>query len=375
VTPKKKTPAKKQGRGNVTLREVAEECGVAISTVSMVLNRSPLAQTLSAATRARVEETAQRLNYSPDLLARSLKSRHSQTIGVMIFDITDPYCTRLLKGIEEAIEATPFLSLIMSVQNKADLFRRYSKLVQERRVEGLIVVPNWTSLDRSMFSSFARMPCVTIGCRPPVDNMSCVVIDNVAGGFKAMEHLYALGHRKIAILRGPGHLPDSMERLEGIRKFARQAGLSIDPELVMEIESLPAANSSFLEGHRLTLELIGKQRPFTALVAFDDLAAAGAIRAFHESGWELPRRCSVIGFDDVPNAEFISPALTTMRQPLEDMGKLAVEMLLAAVEQKDQTIMVRPSKMFDPSLTVRASTGRCFELTPHTLTPHILAAV
>jgi DNA-binding LacI/PurR family transcriptional regulator len=357
MKPTKRMPGKKRVRGNVTLREVALESGVSIATVSIVLNRSPLAQNLSPVTRARVEETAQRLNYSPDLIARSLKNRQSQTIGVMIFDISDPYCTRLLKGIEASIEATPFLPLIMSVQNKADLLRRYSKLVLERRVEGLIVVPNWASVDRSMFSSFARMPCVTIGYKPPVDNMPCVLVDNVAGGFRSMEHLYALGHRDIAVLRGPGHIPDSMERWQGIRKFAKQADLSIDPALVMEIRSLPDANSTFLEGHRLTLELIGKQRAFTALVAFDDLAAAGAIRAFHESAWEIPRRCSVIGFDDIPNAEIISPALTTMRQPLEDMGKAAVEMLLAAIEQKDQTTVARSSEMFDPSLTVRASTG------------------
>jgi LacI family transcriptional regulator len=357
VKPPKKTPAKKRVRSHVTLREVALESGVSIATVSIVLNRSPLAQNLSPATRARVEETAERLNYSPDFIARSLKNRQSQTIGVMIFDISDPYCTRLLKGIEASIEATPYLPLIMSIRNKSDLFRRYSKLVQERRVEGLIVVPNWASVDRSMFNSFARMPCVTIGYKPPVPNISYVMIDNVAGSFRSMEHLYALGHRNIAVLRGPGHIPDSMERWQGIRKFAEQAGLTIDPALVREIRSLPNANSTFLEGHRLTLELIGKQRAFTALVAFDDLAAAGAIRAFHESAWEIPKKCSVIGFDDVPNAEFISPALTTMRQPLEDMGKAAVEMLLAAIEQKDRTTEVHPSEMFDPSLTVRASTG------------------
>lgn len=345
------------GGSRVMLRDVARESGVSISTVSIVLNHSPLAQNLSEATRTRVEETARRLRYSPDPLARSLKNRQSQTIGVMIFDIADPYCTRLLKGIEEAMESTGFLPLIMSVQNKAEIFGRYSRLVQERRIEGLILVPNWTTVDRKMLANFAQTPCVTIGSAPSVKNISRVLVDNFAGGFRSMEHLHQLGHRRIAVLRGPGHIPASMERWEGIQDFARQAGLDINHELLMQMQSLPEANSTFLEGYRLTRRLIGSEHSFTALVAFDDLAAAGAIRAFHESGWQIPQKCSVIGFDDVPNAEFISPALTTMRQPLEEMGKLSVEMLLAAIEQKDTTRAPRPSRMLDPTLRLRSSTG------------------
>jgi len=353
----KKNSAAKPARRHVTLRDVAHESGVSIATVSIVLNRSPVAQSLSAATRARVEETARRLKYSPDLMARGLKNRQSQTVGVMIFDIADPYCTRLLKGIEGAIEATDFLPLIMSVQNKAELLQRYSKLARERRIEGLILVPNWTSFDHKLFDSFAQTPCVTIGYGISVENIHSVLVDNVGGGFRAMEHLYEMGHRKIAVLRGPSHLPDSRERWKGIHDFARQANLSIDPELVVDIQSLSEANSTFLEGYRLTLDLISRGRPFTALAAFDDLAAAGAIRAFRESAWDIPQRCSVIGFDDVPNAEFISPSLTTMRQPLEDMGKFAVEMLLTRIEQKNHMTTVASSTVFNPTLTVRASTG------------------
>lgn len=353
-TPTKST--KSRARGNVTLRDVAAECGVSIATASIVLNRSPLAQNLSAATRARVEEAARKLKYSPDLMARSLRNRQSQTIGVVIFDLADPYCTRLLKGIESAIETTQFLPLIMSVQNKTELFRRYSRLVQERRVEGLILVPNSATMDWSVFESVPSISCVTIGYKPPAENHSCILVDNVGGGFRAMEHLYQLGHRNIAILRGPEHNADSMERWKGIQKFARQVRLPIDPALVKKIHNLVEANAAFREGHRLTVELIERGRPFTALVAYDDLTAAGAMRAFHEGGWHIPRRCSIIGFDDIPNAELMSPALTTMRQPLEDMGKLAVEMLLRGIENKTSTTAPGLAKVFDPALIARAST-------------------
>lgn len=354
-----KTPKKiisKVVRGNVLLRDVAAECGVSVATASIVLNRSPLAQNLSAATRSRVEDAARKLKYTPNLMARSLRNRQSQTIGMVIFDIADPYCTRLLKGIESAIETTQFLPLIMSVQNKTGLFRRYSRLAQERRVEGLILVPNSATMDWSVFDSVPSISCVTIGYKPPADNYSCILVDNVGGGFRAMEHLYQLGHRNIAILRGPEHNADSLERWKGIQKFARQVRLAIDPALVKKIQIQFEANSAFREGHRLTVELIERGRPFTALVAYDDLTAAGAIRAFHEAGWNIPRRCSIIGFDDIPNAELMSPALTTMRQPLEDMGKLAVEMLLAGIEKKNPTAHGL-AKVFDPTLIERASTG------------------
>lgn len=255
------------------------------------------------------------------------------------------------------MESTTFLPLIMSVQNKAETFRRYSRLVEERRIEGLILVPNWTTADRKMLVSFAQTPCVTIEGDPSVETMSHVLVDNVGGGSRAIEHLHELGHRKIAVLRGPKHIRSSMERWEGIQNFARHAGLNIEAGLFMQMQNLPEANSTFLEGYRLTRLLIEGGRSFTALVAFDDLTAAGAIRAFHEAGWQIPGRCSVIGFDDVPNAEFISPALTTVRQPLEEMGKLSVELLLAAIEDKNATRKPRPLKMLDPTLRVRSSTG------------------
>jgi LacI family transcriptional regulator len=351
-------PPQKHARRTVTLRDVARETGVSISTVSIVLNQSRLSKNLSVQTRIRVEEAARRLGYTPDPVARSLKNRHSQTVGVMIFDITDPYCTRLLKGIEGALVKTQFLPLIMSVQNKADIFHRYWKLLHERRIEGLIIVPNWATLSaEKVIEGLQQVPCVVIGSAHSRDHMSCITIDNAGGGTKALAHLYELGHRAIAVLRGPENILASRLRWRGIQKFSKDAGLHLDPAICMEMRALPDASSTFEEGYRLTSELLSTQHPFTALLAFDDLAAAGAIRAFHDLGRSVPRDCSVIGFDDIPHAQLISPSLTTMRQPLEQMGAMSVETLLMHIQAKDEgKIHKAVSQMLEVELLVRRST-------------------
>lgn len=351
-------PRQKPLRRNITLRDVAQESGVSISTVSIVLNQSRLSQSLSVQTRNRVEEAARRLGYTPDPVARSLKNRHSQTVGVMIFDITDPYCTRLLKGIEAALAETHFLPVIMSVQNNADLFQRYWKLIHERRIEGLIVVPNWPILRAPKIEKLEHVPCVIIGSPSSAEHMFSITIDNTDGGAKALAHPHELGHRAIAILRGPGNILASRLRWRGIQKFAKDAGLHLDSAICEEASILPEASSTFEEGHRLTSELLRQKHPFTAILAFDDLAAAGAIRGLHELGMIVPRDCSVIGFDDIPNAQLISPSLTTMRQPLEQMGAIAVETLLAHVQSKnDGKIHKAASETLQVELLMRKSTA------------------
>jgi DNA-binding LacI/PurR family transcriptional regulator len=346
-----------EDRRRVTLRDVARETGVSIATVSLILNRASLAQRLSPETRSRVEEAVKRLGYTPDPVARSLRSRQSQMVGVMVFDITDPYCTRLLSGIQASLMKTAFLPLIMSIQNEPDLLQRYGKLLIERRVEGVIVIANWPSVSVEMFQEFCLGACVMVGAKPPVKSISHVVIDNVDGGAKALACLYELGHRQIAILRGPRDVIDSVERWQGVRQFAAKVGLKLDQRLCPEMNALPHPTSIVEEAERLTSKLIAGKNPFTALLTFDDLSAVGALRAFDRAHWQIPRDCSVIGFDDIPYAQLIRPALTTMRQPLEQMGELAVEDLLGQIKSKSDGASTQPlAKVVQAELVIRAST-------------------
>jgi LacI family transcriptional regulator len=183
------------------------------------------------------------------------------------------------------------------------------------------------------------------------------MVDNEAGGRLELEHLYKLGHRKIAFIRGPKMLIDSAPRWKGIQKFASSVGYEIDSNLVMQLPDSLDPNSSFEGGIRLTEELLQKRKKFTALMAFDDLTAIGAIRALTKAGVKVPEHCSVAGFDDVALSAMCAPSLTTVRQPLETMGNLAVNIIMeginAAQEKRDWTISHQRTS---PELVIREST-------------------
>jgi DNA-binding LacI/PurR family transcriptional regulator len=350
---------KREPRRRVTLRDIAEETDLSIATVSYVLNRTKIAQRLSSETRSRVEEAAVRLGYTPDHIARSLKASQSGLVGVMVFNILDPYCTRLLNGIQSSLMKTAYLPLIMSTQSEPNLVQRYWKLLIERRVEGIIVIANSTSVNVEAFRDFPPGAFVMVGATPPSKRMAHVMVDNVEGGAKALACLYKLGHRKIGVLRGPRDVIDSQERWRGVQKFARQVGLKMDPRLCPQLTALPDP-TIIEEAEHLTTRLIAQKRRFTALLTFDDLSAIGAIRAFDRCHWSVPGDCSVIGFDDIPYAQLVRPSLTTMRQPLEQMGALAVDNLLLQIQ--DRTNGQSPhllAKTVQAELVIRESTTVC----------------
>ncbi|WP_263355685.1 LacI family DNA-binding transcriptional regulator [Acidicapsa ligni] len=351
-----KSPGMEEPR-RVTLRDIAEETGVSISTVSLILNRASLAQRLSPETKSRVEMAAARLGYTPDFVARSLKARQSQMIGVMVFDIEDPYCTRLLHGIQSSLMNTEYLPLMVSTQNEPDLVQRYWRLLTERRVEGIIVIVNWPSVNVNLFQDLKRGAFVMVGATPPIEDISYVVVDNVDGGAKALACLYELGHRKIGVLRGPSDHIDSWDRWRGMQNFARTVGLELDPKLCPEMNPLSAFASIVGEADRLTTMLINQKQPFTALLTFDDLSAIGAFRAFDRHHWTIPRDCSVVGFDDIYLAQLVRPALTTMRQPLEQMGAIAVENLLGQIKSKTSVPSAKvQTNIVQAELVIREST-------------------
>src|SRR5438045_9176182 len=171
----------------------------------------------------------------------------------------------------------------------------------------------------------------TIVWEVPVDAVSSVMVDDEAGARLAPEPLHQLGHRKIAFIRGPKMLIDSAPRWKGIQKFAHAAGLDIDPALILQLPDSFDPNSGFEGGYRFTEKLLQRKKRFTGLMAFDDLTALGAIRSLTKAGVKVPENCSVVGFDDVPLSSLSAPSLTTVRQPLEAMGDLAVNIVREGV--------------------------------------------
>jgi LacI family transcriptional regulator len=343
----------------VTIRDVAKASGFSSTTVSIVLNNAPLARYIPATTKKKIETAAKRLGYRPNLFARSLRSKRSHTVGVMVFDMTDPYCTLILRGIENSLYQSNFLPILTDVHNERSRFERYLEMMLDRRIEGLVILANWLFLDINLIADLEKssIPTAMIGCELGTDSVSSVIVDNEIGGRVAMEHLFSLGHRKIAFIRGPKTLSDSSPRWKGVRSFAQSKGLDLDARLIMDLPESRDPISSFEAGYKLTEELVKRHRSFTAIMAFDDMTAFGAIRALAKAGVGVPEQCSVIGFDDVATAALYTPSLTTVRQPMEAMGSLAVSIVVDGINSVlEKRAVVAVQRKLVPELMVREST-------------------
>jgi len=340
----------------VTIRDVADKSGFSITTVSMVLSPGPAAERISPKTRTHVWKVARQLGYRPNLFARSLRSQRSHTIGVIVFDITDAYCTQILRGIENRMRPEGYFPIVADLQNEREQFRRCVDMLLGRRVEGLIAIANPVHLDIDVLAECAERdtPTLVIGRELQRSPVSSIVVDNEAGTRLAIQYLHRLGHRRIAFIKGPKILADSLQRWHGITTFAKEAGLKIDPKLVIEIKG---QNSTYAEGVEITEELLRRSPDFSAVLAFDDLTACAAIRALTRTGRRVPQDCSVVGFDDIPNAEFYNPPLTTIRQQLEMQGSLGAGIVgeLITASMKKRTVRAKYRKV-SPKLIIREST-------------------
>ncbi len=343
----------------VTIRDVAERSGFSSATVSIVLNNAPLARYIPDKTKGSIQRAASHLGYRPNLFARSLRGRRSHTVGVMVFDMTDPYCTLVLRGIENTLYQSSFLPILTDVHNERSRFERYLEMLLDRRIEGLVILANWLFVDINVLADLEKhnIPTAIVGHELRNGHISSVIVDNNLGARAALDHLYSLGHRKIAFIRGPRQLSDTEPRWRGVRTLARERGLELDPRLIVDLPESRDPLSGFEQGYKLTEELLHRHRPFTALMAFDDVTAFGAIRALSKAGMRVPEHCSVVGFDDVSPAAIYSPALTTVRQPMEFMGTAAATLVLEAISSNLEKKPVRTAhRRIVPELIVRDST-------------------
>src|SRR6059036_3224263 len=221
----------------VTIRDVAKASGFSSTTVSIVLNNAPLARYIPDSTKKKIEGAANKLGYRPNLFARSLRSRRSHAVGVMVFDMTDPFCTLVLRGIENSLYQASYLPILTDVHNERGRFERYLEMLLDRRVEALIVLANWLFVDIDVLADLEKssIPTVMIGRELKNESVSSVIVDNELGAHAALEHLYSLGHRRIGFIRGPKTLADSAPRWRGIKSFAKNAGLELDPKLILDL--------------------------------------------------------------------------------------------------------------------------------------------
>jgi LacI family transcriptional regulator len=303
---------------SVTLRELAKHLGLSTTTVSMVLNGSPAAGSIPKETQDRVFAAAKRLNYRPNFFARSLRSQRTRMIGVMY--------------------------LVTSHRHKPDLIERGPRLLYERCVEGVIALD--TPLDHQW-----PIPVVSVSGHDRIPGVTNIVLNHRTAAELGLRHLMDLGHRRIAFFQGQSFSSDSAIRWQAIHDAAHRSKLPIYSTLVTCLEG---DSPSPQTGYHAARKILATGQEFTALWAFNDISAIGAVRAIIESGLRVPEDVSVLGFDDVYAAAFYNPALTTVRQPLTRMGFVAAESLLRRIAEPFDG---PAEQSVEPELVVRESTA------------------
>jgi LacI family transcriptional regulator, galactose operon repressor len=306
-----------------TIRDVAARAGVSHQTVSRVINRNP---NVAPTTQERVLAAIRELGYVPSPLARGLISNRTHSLGIVADDISDGFLARMVAGAEAEARRRGYYLMIGSVEPDDDE-RGYLRLMLERRVEGLIVarpsVP--ITLDELLPARDAGIPLVGVGVTD-LPGFPVVDVDNRQGGYDATRHLLEYGHTRIATIVGPREWPSAAARLEGYRRALREAGVPEDPALVEH-----ATDWGLATGREAAARLLESSVDFTAIFAHSDLIALGAIRQLRDAGRRVPDDVSVVGYDDLPVADYVEPALTTVHQPMQEVGALAAALVLDAL--------------------------------------------
>ena len=343
----------------LTIRELAKASGYSPTTISLVLNDSPAGRNIPQSTREKIRAIARRLGYHPNQFARSLRSSRSRTIAVIVPDISDPYCAQIVSGINRSIYDSTCLPVLIDIQNSGVRYRRYVTTLFERRIEGVIAVANSLQLQADMLNVFEhnKIPVVVLGQVPASNWLWSVCVNNRKGGYCAIEHLYNLGHRRIAFIKGPTKVVDSAHRWKGALDFSRQSSLRLNQRLVVQLEETASSSEA---GFKAMNKLLQSEASFTAVIAFDDMTAFGAIQALARAGRRVPQDCSVVGFDDLTAAAYYNPPLTTVAQSMEELGRIGSTLLLdrlSALRDNHDMNLKQTRTELEPSLVIRASTA------------------
>ncbi|HEX3985052.1 MAG TPA: LacI family DNA-binding transcriptional regulator [Acidobacteriaceae bacterium] len=334
---------KASGTGEpVTLKVLASYLHLDPATVSVVLNNVP-GRSIPDATRERIRAAAEKFNYHPSFMARSLRNRRTMTIGILVPVLADGYHAEVMSGIGDHLLDQNYFYFIAHHRHREDLIERYPQMLVSRGTEGIIAID-------TQIHDIPSVPTVTVAGHRRIEGVTNVVLDHGRAAELTLQHLYSLGHRRIAFMRGQPFSSDSDTRWAGLVRAAREMGLSVSPELTIQ---LTRDLTSPELGYPVVQQLLAYHRRFTALVCFNDMAAIGAIRALHDAQLRVPHDISVVGFDDIPQAAFQMPSLTTVRQPLHKMGKLSAEILL---EHLRAPAPVAEEVAVEPELIVRETT-------------------
>ena len=328
---------KRTNKRTVTIQDVAEAAGVSVSTVSRVLNDK---DDVAPETYEKVQKVIEDLSYTSSLAAKSMRSRRTNVIGLIMPDVEFPFAIQVMKGVNRAITELDYDLIVytggdIKKESSADREQRYVSLLNSGITDGVIVVtPAATT-----FSTAS--PVVVVDPNNEGPDCPAVIATNRAGALAVMEYLVGLGHRRIGFIGGRPELQSAVQRLQGYKDGLRQAGIPLDPELIQ------AGDYSTETGMICAQKLLNLSDPPTAIFAANDQSAIGVIKAAQEAGLHVPDDLSVVGFDNIPEAAYIHPGLTTIDQSVDKMGYVATEMLISLVqgESLDSNLHRMPTQL------------------------------
>jgi LacI family transcriptional regulator len=333
-------------RKPITLKELAAILGLSQSTVSRSVNGAAAAHRIAKETEERVLHAAALYSYSANTVARSLRQKKTFTIGVIVPEISEGYSTAVLSGIEDELLKEGYFYFVVSHRHRADLLEGYPRMMLARSVEGIIAVD--TTIEDDL-----PVPVVAISGHRRHKGVIDIELDHKTAAHLALSHLKALGHQRIAVIKGQAFSSDTNQRWQAIQEEAKNLHLTLAPEHVVQLKGPEPGPGPGVE---VTRELLQAKLPFTAIFAFNDVTAIGAILALREAGLSVPRDVSVLGFDDVLIAATNDPPLTTIHQPLRGMGQAAASTLLGLIRGTVPHPQPPVITVY-PRLIVRKSTG------------------
>jgi len=321
---------------NTTIKDVAELAGVHPSTVSRVINND---SRISDKTKEKVILIIKKLGYTPNAIARGLKTKRTYTLGILIPDITNPFFAEIARGVEDAANKNNFNVILCNTDDKLKKERTYLQILRGKRVDGLILGTAHVN-DKSILElEREKFPYILVSRNIEGLDKNCIIVDDVEGGMMASEYLIKLGHRRIAHITGPLKTRSALNRLKGYKLALKKYEIEYRGELVGE------GDFKIKGGYQVMKRFLKLAEPPTAIFAANDLLALGAMQAIQKKNFHVPEDFSVVGFNDIELASFVYPPLTTIRQPMLEMGESAVRMLLRIIEEGEfnqRKIVLKP---------------------------------
>jgi LacI family transcriptional regulator len=339
-----------QEDGMPTIHDVAKRAGVGSITVSRVINNSGY---ISSETRERVQKAIVELGYVPNTLARSLRSRRTNTVALMVTDITNPFFTTLARGVEDAANEAGYTVIFCNTDESAAKEEKYLNVLLQKQVDGLLLVPTQRNVNTIQQILKHGTPVVVLDRRISEVDVDTVRCDSLDGAYKLTEYLVSLGHRQIAVMSGAVGVSTADDRVAGYQKALVENGITIDERFIFRGEFTPDS------GYSMTKQAINLPLRPTALIAANNFITIGAMKALQEVGMKVPEDMALAGFDDLPPAIVTFPFFTVVCQPAYEMGTQAMQLLLKRLNDKEMGAF--QEVILPTQLIVRRSTGPPFK--------------